>query len=197
MRLLSTLAASTVIYILLWASSLTIAADIYADAGQNGTHQELICIPFGECEPCPPDELDKPFCQPFGNRRLMHCHNASTSSFSTSSYHEISDSPLRPRIPPPNRQHNSNSNPNPGSDHDSGSNSPHRPLNKIGETPAWESCGRIISRERADFYEFIGCNVLFAIGAILVVYVRSRRLHALHARQLAARIGLIRNRTAR
>ncbi|KAH7869074.1 uncharacterized protein C8R40DRAFT_992777, partial [Lentinula edodes] len=116
------------------------------------------CFPFGECEPCPPDELDKPFCQPFGNRRLMHCHNASSSSFSSSSYHEGSRFSLRP----------------------------------LGETPAWESCGRIISRERADFYEFVACNVLFAVGAMLVVYIRSRRRHALQARQLAARIGLIR-----
>ncbi|KAJ3979517.1 hypothetical protein F5890DRAFT_1421247 [Lentinula detonsa] len=54
--------------------------------------------------------------------------------------------------------------------------------------------GRIISRERADFYEFMACNFLFAIGAILVVYVRSGRLHA---RQLVAGIGLIRNGGAR
>ncbi|KAJ3793735.1 hypothetical protein GGU11DRAFT_691179, partial [Lentinula aff. detonsa] len=155
-----------------WCLSFTFAADPNAGAGpQNGTHQELICIPFGECEPCPLDELDKPFCQPFGNRRLMHCHNA---SFQSSSYYDGSYRPPH---------------------HDS--NSPHRPLDKIGETPAWESCGRIISRERADFYEFMACNVLFAIGAILVVYIRSRRLHALHARQLAARIGLIRNGGAR
>ncbi|KAJ4468876.1 hypothetical protein J3R30DRAFT_1616826 [Lentinula aciculospora] len=179
-----------------WTLSFTIAADIDADAGpQNGTHQELICIPFGECEPCPSDELDRPFCQPFGNRRLMHCHNASSSSYSSSSYYEGSRISLRPRIPPPDRQHNPN--PDSNSNHASSPRPPSRPSNKIGETPAWESCGRIISRERADFYEFIACNVIFAIGALLVVYIRSRRLHALHARQLAARIGLIRNGGAR
>ncbi|KAJ3780752.1 hypothetical protein GGU10DRAFT_134493 [Lentinula aff. detonsa] len=193
MRLLLTLAANTVIFIIFWCLSFTFAADPNAGAGpQNGTHQELICIPFGECEPCPLDELDKPFCQPFGNRRLMHCHNA---SFQSSSYYDGSYRPPRPRMLPPDRQHNPIPNLNSNSDHDS--NSPHRPLDKIGETPAWESCGRIISRERADFYEFMACNVLFAIGAILVVYIRSRRLHALHARQLAARIGLIRNGGAR
>ncbi|KAJ3866335.1 hypothetical protein EV359DRAFT_71881 [Lentinula novae-zelandiae] len=179
MRLSSTLAANTVIYIISWTLLFTVAASIDADTGpQNSTHQELICFPFGECEPCPPDELDKPFCQPFGNRRLMHCHNASSSSFSSSSYLEGSRFSLRPH-------HNS---------------SPHpslRPSTKVGETPAWESCGRIISRERADFYEFIACNVLFAVGAMLVVYIRSRRRHALQARQLAARIGLIRNEGAR
>ncbi|KAJ3901545.1 hypothetical protein F5879DRAFT_967866 [Lentinula edodes] len=196
MRLLSTLAANTVIYIISWTLFFTVAASIDADTGpQNSTHQELICFPFGECEPCPPDELDKPFCQPFGNRRLMHCHNASSSSFSSSSYHKGSRFSLRPRLPPPDRQHNPN--PNSNSDYNSSPHPSSRPSTKVGETPAWESCGRIISRERADFYEFVACNVLFAVGAMLVVYIRSRRRHALQARQLAARIGLIRNGGAR
>ncbi|KAK1921614.1 hypothetical protein DB88DRAFT_498582 [Papiliotrema laurentii] len=38
---------------------------------------DLVCRPFGECEPCPSDELDQPFCLPFGNRRLLHCLPAS------------------------------------------------------------------------------------------------------------------------
>ncbi|KIK70245.1 hypothetical protein GYMLUDRAFT_34731 [Collybiopsis luxurians FD-317 M1] len=176
--------------------TLAIAAD-----SPNDTHQELICTPFGVCEPCPPDELDKPFCQPFGNRRLMHCQNATTSStsFSPSSRHrphahKILRFPL-PAPPPPPHQDTDHHNPVPLSDHPHSSN-PHtnpnsRPSLSIGETPAWESCGRIISQERADFYEFVACNLLFAIGAILVVYIRSRRRHAMHARQLAARIGLI------
>ncbi|GMK53871.1 hypothetical protein CspeluHIS016_0104570 [Cutaneotrichosporon spelunceum] len=34
------------------------------------------CTPFGVCEPCPEDERHQPFCQPFGNRRLLHCKRA-------------------------------------------------------------------------------------------------------------------------
>ncbi|EIW71227.1 hypothetical protein TREMEDRAFT_27464 [Tremella mesenterica DSM 1558] len=34
---------------------------------------QLVCRPFGECEPCPKDQLSQPFCMPFGNRRLLHC----------------------------------------------------------------------------------------------------------------------------
>ncbi|KAH9991588.1 hypothetical protein BJV77DRAFT_1116499 [Russula vinacea] len=34
---------------------------------------ESICRLFGECEPCPREVLREPFCQPFGNRRLLHC----------------------------------------------------------------------------------------------------------------------------
>ncbi|KAJ3847211.1 hypothetical protein EV368DRAFT_76795 [Lentinula lateritia] len=138
MRLLSTLAANTVIYIIFWALFFTVAASIDADTGpQNSTHQELICFPFGECEPCPPDEITTP--------------------------------------------------PHPSS----------RPPTIVGETPVWEFCGRIISGERADLNEFIACNVLFAVGAMLVVYIRSRRRHALQTMQLAARISLIRNGGAR
>jgi hypothetical protein len=62
-----------------------------------------------------------------------------------------------------------------------------------GETLAWEACGRIVEQERADFYEFVACNVLFAIVALFILFTRSKRLHAMQARQLAARIGIIRN----
>lgn len=61
-----------------------------------------------------------------------------------------------------------------------------------GEIPAWQSCGRIVSKERSDFFEFILCNALFAAGALAILFARSRRMEIMHARQLAARIGLVR-----
>ncbi|KAI0938527.1 hypothetical protein AcV5_000190 [Taiwanofungus camphoratus] len=61
-----------------------------------------------------------------------------------------------------------------------------------GEMPAWESCGRIVEKERADFFEFFACNFVIAAVALLVLFARSKRLQAMHARQLAARIGLVR-----
>ena len=62
----------------------------------------------------------------------------------------------------------------------------------LGEIPAWESCGRIVEKERGDFYEFIACNFFIAVISVIVVFVRSKRLKAMQARQLAARIGLVR-----
>jgi len=61
-----------------------------------------------------------------------------------------------------------------------------------GETPAWQSCGRIVSKERSDYFEFILCNALFAAGALALLFARSRRMEIMQARQLAARIGLVR-----
>ncbi|KAI0031323.1 hypothetical protein K488DRAFT_52344, partial [Vararia minispora EC-137] len=110
---------------------------------------KTVCRPYGHCEPCPDDALQEPFCQPFGNRRLMHCFSST-------------DPEAKHTSDPPK-----------------------------GETPAWESCGRIVERERADFWEFVACNVFFAAVAIFIVVVRSKRLQTLHARQLAARIGLV------
>jgi hypothetical protein len=69
----------------------------------------------------------------------------------------------------------------------------HPPHSRIkGEIPAWQSCGRIVSKERSDYFEFILCNILFAAGALVLLFTRSRRVEVLHARQLAARIGLVR-----
>lgn len=65
------------------------------------------------------------------------------------------------------------------------------PLSK-GEIPAWQACGRIPTKERSDFYEFVLCNALFALVAFVLVVVRSKKLEAMQARQLAARIGLVR-----
>ena len=47
-------------------------------------------------------------------------------------------------------------------------------------------------QERADFWEFVACNVLFASIGLFLVYARSKKMQALQARNLAARIGLIR-----
>ena len=61
-----------------------------------------------------------------------------------------------------------------------------------GEIPAWGACGRIVEKERGDFYEFLACNIIVAAIALVVLFMRSKRLQAMHARQLAARIGLVR-----
>ncbi|KAI0070997.1 hypothetical protein K474DRAFT_697446 [Panus rudis PR-1116 ss-1] len=122
----------------------------------NDTSQ-LVCVPFGTCEPCPDDALHEPFCQPFGNRRLMHCFPGNTSTSP-----DIHSGPSNPQE------------------------------SRKGETIGWESCGRIVEKERADFYEFVACNLVIAAVAIFVVFARSKRLQAMQARQLAARIGLTR-----
>ncbi|TDL19579.1 hypothetical protein BD410DRAFT_791964 [Rickenella mellea] len=63
-----------------------------------------------------------------------------------------------------------------------------------GSSLAWESCGRIVAKERADFWEFVLSNVLFAGIALAVFFVRSKRMAAMQARNLAARIGLVSGR---
>ncbi|KAF9260551.1 hypothetical protein L218DRAFT_574517 [Marasmius fiardii PR-910] len=125
----------------------------------NPSKDYLLCWPVGDCEPCPRDVLNEPFCQPFGTRRLMDCFNDIPGGVDASS------PTLQPHIHPP-----------------------------VGEkaTRAWQPCGRIVNQERADFFEFVACNVVLAIVAILIVLWRTKRMHMLQTRQLAARIGRIR-----
>jgi hypothetical protein len=143
------------------AWTMTGAAGVTERPPSNRT-DSLICEPFGDCQACPSDEvchallpfldiilvrfqLDQPFCQPFGNRRLLHC------------------------VPP------------------AAPGAPSTPL--AGEIPAWESCGRIPAVERYDFFEFVACNLVLAFLALAVVLVRSKRVQAIQAGRLAARIG--------
>lgn len=76
----------------------------------------------------------------------------------------------------------------------SGPDTPQAAAAEQGEIPAWESCGRIPAVERYDFYEFVACNILLAGLGLGVLLVRSRRVQALQAGRLAARIGLGRGR---
>lgn len=166
---------------LTWQSWLIISSLVQVCVAQEANNTvDLVCRPFGTCEPCPDDALNEPFCQPFGNRRLMHC-SARTSS---PAYHP-------PPGPAPFRgdEHDFDRGPPPfaGADSDTGQSKP-----DSGEIPAWEACGRIVEKERGDFYEFLACNVVIAVIALVVLFMRSKRLQAMHARQLAARIGLVR-----
>lgn len=135
---------------------------VIARESPTTTHESqptLVCTPFGECEPCPDDALHEPFCQPFGNRRLMHCSAPDPDPVHTWYPHPTSTS-----LPVPSK----------------------------GETPAWQSCGRIPAQERRDFYEFVACNLFFATTSLIIALFRSRLMEARQARRLAARIGLVR-----
>ena len=111
-------------------------------------------------------QMNEPFCQPFGNRRQMHCIN--------NTFAAVPHPP--PNKPPSNRPPNSQFLPDPDA--------------PPGELTAWESCGRIVSKERADFFEFVGCNLIFALVALGVLFLRMKRVKMSQARWLAARIGV-------
>ncbi|EIW77031.1 hypothetical protein CONPUDRAFT_146145 [Coniophora puteana RWD-64-598 SS2] len=131
-----------------------------AREGADAANVTITCVPFGECEACPDDA-------PFGNRRLMHCSPVSQSTTNTSSNHTTTDSaPVRSGSPRLNNGKSATQ----------------------GETPAWQSCGRIPSVERADFYEFFACNLFLALAAVLTVLVRTKLVQTRQARNVAARI---------
>ncbi|KAH9948013.1 hypothetical protein B0H21DRAFT_288731 [Amylocystis lapponica] len=154
-----------------WQSCFLVVSLVQSISAQpSGNDTDLMCRPFGTCEPCPVDALEEPFCQPFGNRRLMHC-TPPTSSYAR----------------PPHPLHEPEDDAYIASLADDPERDPRQ-----GEIPAWESCGRIVEQERADFYEFLACNFLIAVIALFVLFARSKRLQTMHARQLAARIGLVR-----
>jgi len=167
---------------------LWITLTIYAAAQSNDDPERLVCVPFGTCEPCPDDALHEPFCQPFGNRRLMHCRPPHTPPSSAPS---VTD----PTNPGPTTSSSNSHAKHTTSQLDSHHTKQAYPSDRnVGEIPAWESCGRIVEKERADFYEFFGFNLVLAGLAIFGVLARTRTLQAMQARHLAARIGLVRNR---
>ncbi|KAG8725958.1 hypothetical protein FRC12_023846 [Ceratobasidium sp. 428] len=132
--------------VLVWANPAPVAV-----SGKD----EVVCRPFGMCEPCPAEALGQPFCQPYGNRRLIHCIRKSDIPKDTPGEH-LPDTALP------------------------------------GETPAWEACGRVVLQERADFNEFVVCNLVLAMLSLGILYAKVKKLTTMQYRQLAARIGLTR-----
>ncbi|PPQ82242.1 hypothetical protein CVT26_009260 [Gymnopilus dilepis] len=152
--------------------------------GNETKHADhLLCTPYGACEPCPPEAMHEPFCQPFGNRRLMHCVNITSSRPPQPPSHPDS-APTHPVHPNAHDRKQAPPAPPPPSHGRPGSTDP------TGEVLAWESCGRIPAKERKDFFEFVACNAIFAAIALGVLFFRERRLRLGRARMLAARIGV-------
>lgn len=78
------------------------------------------------------------------------------------------------------------------------------------EVPAWESCGKVISTQKADYWEFVvsprvkvgerwlicggqTTNTVFLIISLVVLVLRAQNLATIQYRQLAARIGIVRS----
>jgi hypothetical protein len=96
--------------------------------------------------------------------------------------------------------------PNVGSDSHIGTSSGSHPI--LGEIPAWETCGRSVAIETADFWEFVVsvvllrkllvgllicnqlCNIALASVALFILYTRSRAVASVRRKALVARIGI-------
>ncbi|KAG8853780.1 hypothetical protein FRB96_008035 [Tulasnella sp. 330] len=92
---------------------------------QDDSASSVICRAEGLCERCPESSIHEPFCQPYGNRRLIKC---------------LPNTEENARLM---RQHA----------HDDGDEE--QTTYNLGETPAWEACGKVIVLERADYWEFL------------------------------------------
>ncbi|THH06509.1 hypothetical protein EW145_g4038 [Phellinidium pouzarii] len=118
--------------------------------------------------------LHEPFCLPFGNRRRLHCNAVSLATYDSST-------PDRLKSGPTHEESDASKSPTQS-----------RPPTRPPQSPvtAWGSCGRRVPKERADFFEFVLCNIIFAALALVGVLVRTDNMRAVRVRRLAARIGV-------
>lgn len=132
----------------------------FSSSSIHHDNSSVVCRADGLCERCPESSVREPFCQPYGNRRLIKCLPLTPEN------ERALEEAARLAL--------------------SGKPVPH----SLGETPAWEACGKVIAVERADYWEFVLCNAFFASFSLFVVLARGKQLAALQYRRLAARIGL-------
>lgn len=124
----------------------------------------------------------------------MHCFQRHTLPSSPDEPHHDARPPPLVDLPEDDEEEGGKSPPyaGPRQDDEGGDNPHYNPGSKPPQTslPAYESCGRIVEKERADFFEFVLTNVIFAALALTGVLIRSERMRAVRARRLAARIGV-------
>ncbi|KZV96874.1 hypothetical protein EXIGLDRAFT_764941 [Exidia glandulosa HHB12029] len=140
------------LFIALCCLLVTAVADVDDDL-EPAPELSYTCTRFGICEPCPSNALHQPYCQPYGNRRLLHCVSKNSTHDDDEHGHD---------------EHSVND----------------------GHIPAWESCGRSPTQQRQEYWQFIACNVFFAMVALVVLFARTQVVAAMQARRLAARIGV-------
>jgi len=54
----------------------------------------------------------------------------------------------------------------------------------------YEPCTRVIAKERGDYWEFVWCNIFFAVVSVSLLYARKHELARRQFATLAARIGI-------
>jgi len=107
------------------------------------------------------DQLHRPYCHPYGNRRLMHCiPHSLLDGDPYADPSEIASEAVESDHHP--NHHNATSSQQDGEI--GAGNAPHvigHPggkndwSSKGGEIPAWESCGKVVIIERAEYGEFV------------------------------------------
>ncbi|KAJ9104084.1 hypothetical protein QFC20_004661 [Naganishia adeliensis] len=169
---------------------------------------DLVCRPFGECGPCPEDEIYQPYCHPYGNRRLVHCipHTDGDDPSGDGAYgQEDGYFSTHADAKAAHAKGKSGSGGVPhlqtaeGEDQDgvkvyitSWSGKTISWSDVQGEVPAWESCGKVIAKETESYWRFVTFNTLILILSIVVLLIRANKLAAIQYRELAARIGIVR-----
>ncbi|KAG0152567.1 hypothetical protein CROQUDRAFT_85688 [Cronartium quercuum f. sp. fusiforme G11] len=155
----------------------------------NEPPNEYACRPIGKCEPCPIEELSNSICQIYQNRRLVHCLYLGSSSPALIASVLIDKTNYPAGLMMTNNDHYHHLDQTDIQKVDS-------KMAKVGsgigsaEFPTWEACERVISKERADYYEFIVCNIILTLISLLIFIFRTKLLINRQYGKLAQRIGL-------
>jgi hypothetical protein len=98
------------------------------------------CRSLSACEPCPPETRNHPFCRPYGNRRLVSCKATSSREGrgqNVTGRAAIGEEQVEGALPAVVERA---VRPPPPADLD---------------FQGWEACGKVISSETRDYFEFV------------------------------------------
>ncbi|PWN23808.1 hypothetical protein BCV69DRAFT_279722 [Microstroma glucosiphilum] len=123
------------------------------------------CRSLSACEPCPPQTRNHPFCRPYGNRRLVSCKANSSRRDSLESQKQNVTSRA-------------------GVGEEQGISAVAAAMERAVKPPppadlefqGWEACGKVISSETRDYFEFVLILILLGLGSLVMLVRRNREL---------------------
>ncbi|GAA97386.1 uncharacterized protein L969DRAFT_48607 [Mixia osmundae IAM 14324] len=147
-----------------------------ASTSANAT-ETYVCKPLSACQTCTPDELhNDPACAPYGNKISLSCLYVPADADSTLARKRRRKRDAQGLADESVDGEETESDTSIDGEADEASKAIEQGL--LGQVELDRPCARVVAKERADFGEFVLCNVAFALLGLGVLSFRQRSLAA-------------------
>ncbi|GAC74135.1 hypothetical protein PANT_10d00032 [Moesziomyces antarcticus T-34] len=125
-----------------------------------GNATDYVCVPAGDCNPCPDDVVHLPFCRPYNNRRRVACSPVADRADASA---------VRTAMDTANAARNATGS-------------------TAAALLGWEACGKSAKQEAKDYFEMIAVVAVLAVVSVWAFVQRQKLLFQRQNQQLLYRV---------